>query len=316
MRNCAGKRAVSILLVAGTCAAAPVSAPDPAFEARWRDGRAELDGYRLKVNRYGAPRTGRAVLVYVTEPFSARARVKLDRPELDPRDVVDVLKLNVVRDFQTGIYDYNTMVSTFVRTDNLKPLKVSFTSTEWCGNVYAEMRLDPHRITEQVFSYFEGESGVRTIDWPAGGLLEDELLIRLRGLHGEWMRSGERKRVPFLAGAFWRRLAHRRADWTSATIERLAAPERIRVPAGTFATIVYVVRAADGREGRFHVEAADPHRIVRWEWIPPGATGQGRGLGGTDRGELTGSRRLAYWKLHDPGDERYLDSLGIGPAAP
>jgi len=41
------------------------------FGAHWHDGKAELDGYRLELTRYGEHRTGQAVAIYVTEPFSA-----------------------------------------------------------------------------------------------------------------------------------------------------------------------------------------------------------------------------------------------------
>ena len=115
--------------------AAPLRAADPSFDSYWHDGKAELDGYRLELTRYGAPRPAQAVMIYVTEPFSISKHVKLDDPSRSPQDVVDVLKLNLVRDFQTGIYDYNTMVSLFVRTSDLEPLKESVTSAEWCGTV-------------------------------------------------------------------------------------------------------------------------------------------------------------------------------------
>src|SRR5437879_1004520 len=44
----------------------------------WGDGKAELDGYALTQPRYGEPREGTAVLVFVTEDFSDSARVKAD----------------------------------------------------------------------------------------------------------------------------------------------------------------------------------------------------------------------------------------------
>lgn len=313
-RRTEGTRLALVLMVAAGCsAAAPPPSSDPEFEATWRDGRAEVDAYRLTIQRYGEPRSGQAALVYVTEPFSARDRVKLDDPSRrDPSDVLDVLKLNVARDFQTGIYDYNTMVSTFLRVSDLAPLKVSFSSTEWCGNVYEEMRVDPARIAQMVRSYFEGESGERTLDRPAGGILEDELFVRVRGFHGEWMRSGERRTLPFLEGALWRRLAHRPAEWKRASIERLASASRVTVPAGTFATTRYVVRIEGGRTGEIDVERAAPRRIVRWAWTPP-AGDRGRGLAGLERAELTGSRRLPYWRLNANGDEKYLDSLKTRP---
>ncbi len=303
------------ILFAGWSAAPAASLRGPAFDAHWHDGRAEIDGYRLVVHRYGAPRVGQGVLVYVTEPFSARLRVKLDDPTRDPGDVIDVLKLNAIRDFQTGVYDYNTMVSTFVRTDDLTPVKVSFTSTEWCGNVYEEMLLDSRRISQRVISYFEGESGAHALDRPAGGLLEDELLIRVRGLRGDWLKPGESRRVPFLESAFWRRLAHRPARWSTATVERLATRYRVEVPAGAFDVTRYVVRTADGRRGTLDVELKAPYRVVAWTWGPPRGVDPKHWLGGTDQGELTGSARLAYWKLNKLGDERYLDSLGIRATA-
>ena len=127
---------------AATAAKAPV-ASDPAFGTYWHDGKAELDGYRYTVTRYGRERRGHAVAVYVTEPFSRSLRVKVDDPSRNPKDTFDVLKLNLIRDFQTGIYDYNTMTSLFVRSGDFEPVKLSFVSTEWCGNVYEELLVNP-----------------------------------------------------------------------------------------------------------------------------------------------------------------------------
>src|SRR5438477_209587 len=80
----------------------------------WNDGRAELDGYQLVQPRYGQLHKGTVVLVFVKEDFSDSARVKAD-PGVHPADdVFPVMKLNVVKDFQTGIYDYNLMSSVFV----------------------------------------------------------------------------------------------------------------------------------------------------------------------------------------------------------
>ncbi len=122
------------------------------FETYWHDGKAELNGYRLTVSRYGQPRTGRAVAIYVTEPFSKSKRVKVDDPTKNPGGVEDVLKLNLVRDFQTGIYDYNTMVSVFVRSADFSPVKTSFSSAEWCGHVFEEQTFHPGRIHDSQFS--------------------------------------------------------------------------------------------------------------------------------------------------------------------
>src|SRR5438105_143676 len=92
------------LLIALACAQ-PAYA-ESAIET-WSDGRAELDGYRLTQPRYGELRKGTAVLIFVKEDFSETARVKADPGRHPPEDVFPVLKLNFVKDFQTGVYDYN-----------------------------------------------------------------------------------------------------------------------------------------------------------------------------------------------------------------
>src|SRR6266545_4351728 len=97
-----------ISFVLSALATFPVFAADPDFDSYWHDGKAELDGYKFTISRYGQSRKGQGVLVYVTEPFSESKRVKVDDPTKNPADTFDAFKLNAVRDFQTGIYDYNT----------------------------------------------------------------------------------------------------------------------------------------------------------------------------------------------------------------
>ncbi len=308
----------ALVIAPSQSGAAKAPAPvDPPFGAYWHDGKAELDGYRYTVTRYGQKRRGQAVLVYVTEPFSRSKNVKVDDPAKNPRDTFDVLKLNLVRDFQTGIYDYNTMTSLFVQSQDFDPVKVSFSSTEWCGNVYEELRLDPGRVTQRLTSYFEDESATRDEPRMKGGILEEELFVKLRGLNGEYLRAGDSTTVPLLLSAFRRRLAHWPLRWTAVTIQRLEGTRMVGVPAGRFKTLVYTVKTGNGHDGLFFVEAAYPHRIIRWEWKQAARQkgGSGPSLGqrheGNDSGELAGSARLEYWKLHNEGDERYLARLGL-----
>lgn len=282
------------------------------FDTRWHDGRAELDGYRLEISRYGEPRSGEAVMIFVTEPFSASKLVKLDDPARAPGDLMDVLKLNLVRDFQTGIYDYNTMVSIFSKTADFEPVKVSFASSEWCGNVYDELRVGASGIHERLFSYFEGQSTDRTLA-RRDGIFEDNLYILLRGLRGDYLAPGAKRSVAFLPSPFHSRLRHLPLEWQAAEIERERVPVMSVVPAGRFETTLYVVRTPD-REGRFHIETAEPHRIVAWEWQARAGAADARSwMGGAERGVLTGSARLEYWKLHDNGDETYRSQIGLGP---
>lgn len=298
--------------------AAPAPAvAEPSFEAHWQDGRAEISGYRYTVTRYGSQRLGQAVAIYVTEPFSESRRVKVDDPRRDPADTFEALKLNLVRDFQTGVYDYNTMVSVFVRSRDLSLAKLSFSSAEWCGHVYEELLFERGgAVRQSLRSYFEGESAERSLPAPpsqgaAVPVVEDQLFVLLRGLRGELLRPGEKRTVAFLPGTIVRRLAHQPLGYSTAVLARAAAPELVQVPAGRILSDLYTIRVADGREGRFAIERAHPHRVVRWSFTSPsraGGTGEA-----SESGELTGTARLAYWQLHDNGHERYLKELGLQP---
>lgn len=290
------------LIVALVAAPAPGEAEvdvHERFSRHWHDGQAELDGYRLTVQRYGEEREGVAVMIFVTEPLRLSTRVKADDPSERPDDVVDVLKLNFVRDFQTGIYDYDTMTSVFSATSDLELLKVSFSSAEWCGHVYSEMVTADDQLELLTHSYFEGESGRQELDRPSGGITGEELFVLLRGLKGDFLAPGEQRTLPFLPSAFVQRLHHRPAEWIRATVRRAEVTTPVSVPAGEFEVSRYEIEIADGRKGSFDIESAWPHRIVRWSLAPD------------VEGALTGSLRTPYWQENREGDESRLEALGL-----
>jgi hypothetical protein len=293
-------RLLSWMLLLALAAAAPAGAAD--FWKHWGDGRAEVNGYRLTQPRYGEERTGTAILIYVTEDFSDSLRVKADPGQHPESDVYPVLKLNAIRDFQTGIYDYNIMTSTFLRVASGWPVvKVSFSSQEWCGNVWHELLPRDDRIDGVYHSYFDGEAdGTQELGRPAGGVFEDALPVILRGWKGALLKPGESRTVPFLPSLLHCRLHHQPLAWTSARITRSAETSELTVPAGRFEVTTYTVETADGRDLTFAIEAEVPWRLVRQT--------------GPDGEELAlkGSRRLSYWQLNRNGDETHLKDIGLG----
>jgi hypothetical protein len=251
--------------------------------------------------RYGHTRAGSAVLIFVTEDFSDSLRVKADPGKHPASDVYPVLKLNAVRDFQTGIYDYNVMTSTFARVAPGWPVaKVSFSSQEWCGNVYHQLIPRGNGIAGIFHSYFDGEAdGTDALANPADGVLEDEVPIRIRGWLEEWMPRGASKTVPFLPSVLRARLEHRPLAWGKATVSRGAATSRITVPFGSFEVETWTVAEEGSRTVTYLVEAAPPFRLIRW------TSSDG------EQASLVGSDRLTYWQLNHPGDEKWLKNLGL-----
>lgn len=274
------------------------------FEALWFDGQAEVNGYRWQGTRYGELRRGEAVAIFVTEQMGAKEHVKVDRPEEYGGQVLSVLKFNLVRDFQTGLYDYNTMVSAFVNVQDFSLLKLSFSSADWCGHVYEELDVRWKGVGLEVASYFQGESVQKNLPLKPGGLVGEQLFVWLRGLRGPVLAPGEMQKCAYLTDSFERRLRHRDASWGELELSREAAPASVTVPAGTFEASVYRLKASDGRTGAVQIETAYPHRLLSWSWA--------RGSEVLDAAELTGSQRMKYWELHAQGQEALRKQLGLG----
>lgn len=265
------------------------------FWTHWSDGKAELNGYDLVQPRYGQLRTGKAVLVFVTEPYSRARQVKVDRYDPKDPDQFTALKLNHVRDFQTGIYDYNLMTSVFVDpARDFAPVKTTFTGQEWCGHVFEEARFDGQAATVALNSYFEGETGNATL---SGVGSEDALFIQLRGLAALTLAT-DAKTLQVLPSALMRRLKHQKTA-PGATQISWGAEQTVTVPAGSFTVRGATWTRPTGGQCTLDVEVAYPHRIIGWR------------CSDGEVAKLRGSTRLPYWKLHDEGDEKHLKALGF-----
>ncbi len=283
---------------------------DDAFWKQWGDGQAELSGYDLVTPRYGALRHGTAVAIVVSETFSNDKRVKSDPGRHPKKDEFPVLKLNLVQDFATGIYDYNLMTSAFIALTpvNLRPpgavTKVSFSAQEWCGHAYAQLLFDSQYARFTSHSYFDGEAdSVSSLVIPNDALSEDALLLWARGYSAPVLAPGDSAVVPVSGALRQARLTHQRSEVAPAHLARSATPTSLTVPAGSFACDVRTVRIEGARTWTFWVESAEPHRIVRWTCSD-----------GEDA-QLLGSARRKYWQEHDPGGEAYLKDLGLTPRA-
>jgi hypothetical protein len=305
--------ALFLLLLAPT----PVPAASPAwsraevpagFWKTWGDGKAELAAYDLTFTRYGAPRGGVAVAIFVPEIFSNELRVKADPGKHPAADEFPVMKLNLVQDFPTGIYDYNLMTSAFSTLAAVNghpagaPAKVSFSSQEWCGQAYAQLLFDSDAIRHESHSYFDGEADqAGKLAYPVGGVSEDALLLWARGWAAPRLGPGESREVPILRSLAYARLRHKPTDWAKATLSRAAQPARAVVPAGTFTADVYRAAIRGGPTWTFHVERSAPHRIVQWE----------RSDG--EKAVLIRGARLKYWEMNAKGQERSLAEIGLKP---
>jgi hypothetical protein len=311
MRVLARAALLAALIVAGFADPSPAQRFTDRFWTHWGDGRAEIATYDLTYPRYGDLRRGTAVTIFVTETFSEQDRVKADPGKHAQDDEFPVMKLNVVQDFATGIYDYQLMTSTFtgLAAHGGRPegavAKVTFSSQEWCGHVWHELLPRAGSIEHASYSYFDGEGDREgTLPWPEDGLLEDAVLLWARGFAAPFLAPGETRGVPVLRSTEIARLQHAPLTWEDATLARAASPSLVDVPAGSFEVEAWSVELDGGRSWDVFVETLEPRRIIRWT--------RSDGV----LAELVASRRAQYWRMNEPGFVDSLRTIGLSPRPP
>jgi len=153
------------------------STPVGLDKAYWYSGKAEVSKYELKQNRYRDVHDGELVTIFVTEDFLTDKQVKNDT--YTNNNSTSILKLNSLRRFTTGIYDYSMMTSVFTRADGSGTEKITLSSQDWCGQTFVQLnKVGKKKYKIQLRSYFEKE-GDRDVTVTAD-LLEDEVPNLLR----------------------------------------------------------------------------------------------------------------------------------------
>lgn len=149
----------------------------------WDDGRAEVATYEAARTVYQQPRRFETVLITVKEDFTKAFYVKADPPS-DGKDLLTVLKLNIVSEIPTEQYPYRYLTSVFVdRAQPMRVVKMTTSSQEWCGNTFKEFIGWDGRPRLIFYSYFDHQGdGTYLVDLRAGDLLEDQIPVSFRSL--------------------------------------------------------------------------------------------------------------------------------------
>lgn len=261
------------------------------FNEYWYSGKAELSSYKLEQSRYGEIRNGEVVLVFVTEPFSIKKQVKLDDPEKAGKDNISVMKLNQVRKFTTGIYDYSIVSSIFTPVDldhHPHTLKSNTSIQEWCGHTFTQFNLGENNYHMKQFSYFEVDGDTEK-DIPVA-LLEEELMTRLR-INKAQLPLGE---VDIIFSTVYSRFFYKKLEATKATISKTESEDVIKY------TIQY---AKYDRKVTIDVQKAFPYKIQSW------TEDDGDGL--ITKATLKKSINEPYWNQKKTSDEAKREELEL-----
>ncbi|MGE9290327.1 MAG: septum formation inhibitor Maf [Puniceicoccales bacterium] len=283
---------LSLLLSGSVFGQTPFPDTDASDASQYWFDKAEITRYELTQVRYGEARKGESVLIFVTEPFLTDEQVK---HEFGPGDhATPVLKLNRIRSFTTGIYDYRLMASVFHPildyTDQPAGLKIAMTSTEWCGLVFQQVNRRNDALETELRSYFQSD-GDQNLSLP-NVWTEDELWLRLR-IDPATLPTGE---FPIFPELFYQRLAHLEPAAHTA-IGSIHQNKNAKIS-------TYEIEIPDlQRILRISYESAYPHRILGWTETVKGEL--------FSQGKATHTERLYYWDLKHSEDTRYREQLGI-----
>lgn len=261
----------------------------------WFSG-AEISSFELSQSRYGKNHRGHAELIFVTEPFLTGKQVKDESGNKRAAgDSTDVLKLNALTTFNTGIYSYRTMTSTFRPIDLGKfphALKSTTSIQDWCGQAFQQSNFRNGKWNVELRSYFEN-AGDKDFSLPSA-YLEDELWITLR-LDPEKLPTGN---VDIIPGAVFTRFHHLSIEPVKA-IATLEMSGKTGVYTISYPSLKRVLSIGFGKEF--------PHIIEAWTE---------KTSSGTTTAKLR--KRLMnvdYWNLHDPEDSGKRKELGLEPVA-
>ncbi|KZS43006.1 hypothetical protein AWE51_16820 [Aquimarina aggregata] len=259
----------------------------------WFDGKAELSSYKLTQARYGETHQGTAVLVYVTEPFSKKANTKADHN--NPNNV-SVLKLNKTLKFNTGIYPYSMMTSTFfpLEKENTS-LKITSSLQEWCGMTHLEMKNETDFIFD-FSSYYEGFTFKNKVIKKT--ILEDDLWTLMR-LNPELLPIGEYDIIPSMS---FLRLRNR---------EPKAYKAIITLQNDDKGTSHYTMNYPElERELTIHYTSIFPYAILGWEDTHYSGYGDEKKLQ-TSKAELLKTIKTDYWNQNHNKDKHWRKKLEL-----
>lgn len=263
-----------------------------AFETYWYDGKAEVCSYDLEQNRYGEIRKGDAILIFVTEDFSKTKQVKLDHPELTSEDAVKILKLNMTKEFRTGIYPYHLMSSVFTTVEKTKTIKTSHSVQEWCGHTFLQFNRKDDAYRVKGNSYFEKEVDTDTL--LKSVLLEDEIWTLLR-IDANLIKKGVQDIIP---SGITSRLIHEAPQLKKGEISMNSEKNQ-----NDSSSIVEMIIGT--RHIKIEYEKTFPHSILGWEEY----TKEGGKYSLVSRAKLKKKIKVPYWQLNHEADNGWRDSL-------
>lgn len=267
------------------------------FRDYWFSGKAELSNYELTQARYGELHKGNAILIYVTEPFSISKLVKLDEPS-KTTDKIEVLKVNRMKQFNTGVYNYSMENSSFtIINEGRFPelLKTTTTSQEWCGQTFLEVKKKNNQWAISSNSYFESDGNQELLIKPS---LYEEAIWSAMKINPHHLPVGSNKMIP---SSFFLRLMHQEIKPYEVNMVLEEVNENYK----------YTLKYPELNRSITWVFGKNfPYQLQSWSETYISGWGE-KATKLTTTGKLKNSIQLDYWNKHNNADSTYRELLQI-----
>ena len=266
---------------------------EKSYSADYFSGKAEVCSYELEKARYDNTHPGEAVLIFVAEPFLPKKQVKADNYQA--QDYVQVLKMNRIDRFVTGIYDYSQFTSVFTplyRYDPKFPLKITMSSQDWCGQSYMQLN-NNNGFDVLLRSYFEAE-GDENIHLEYA-IAEDNIFNLIR-IDEQLLPTGNFDIIPSFA---FKRSSHTKENTfnADATLKRNSD------------TLIYSYEIPElNRSVEIIFDPKNENRITSWKETYPTVFDQEMR---TSSYTLKKAQHIPYWEVNKAEDVIFRDSLGL-----
>ena len=258
------------------------------FWQEWGDGKAEVSSFILKYHRYEEQREGEAIVIFVNEEFLLDPPVKNEGKSGGIARTIPVMKTQVMKSFQTGVYEYHlgstniSGITSGAGEWSWSPFVSRFSSQEWCGLNFASYLFGNDGISLELDSYFENRSRDKEITFDRSKLLaEDFLLTWARGLSQPFLEIGQRqKKVHYLSSLEDVTLRHQESKLKPAVVSRIQLADSGQER--------YSVEIAGNEYA--HVQVDTEGRILSWN------------IEGVESAERVKIKRIPYWQLKRNSD--------------
>ena len=213
-----------------------------------------------------------------------------------------VLKTNLIRKFETGVYDYSIMTSVFTPVDQRAfphTLKITTSSQDWCGQSFMQLNHEQNKYRVHHYSYFEKEGDENfTVD---DLMNEDELFNQIR-FDPQLLPTGSKNMLP---GTAFSRLKH---------IEFKSYP--VTLTKGRYAGADFTGKNLEAykivfpdfdRTLEIIYETQFPFQIIGWTDTYAALSGERL----TSTNKIISSKRMPYWSEHDLDDSHLRAELGL-----